>query len=184
MKKEYYEKFDEILITNEEINKSIDSAAHWIDETYKDIEGPIVLIGLLKGCIPFLGQLLTKIKIDVILDFMVVSSFKGNDKRLNKPIIITDIISDIAGKHILFVEDIIDSGYTIKHTMERTSEKNPASIKLITLLDKPSGRKNNLKSDYSCFIVEDKFLVGFGLDYKEQMRNYDCIGVLKKEYIK
>lgn len=177
-------KLEEILITNDEINKAIIKAADWIDETYKDVDGPIVLIGLLKGCIPFLGQLLTKIKRDVILDFMVVSSFKGKDKRESLPTIVTDIISDVENMHILFVEDIIDSGLTIQHTMKNILKKNPASIKLISLLDKPSGRVNEFNADYACFQIENKFVIGFGLDYKEMFRNYDAVGVLAKKYIK
>ena len=176
-------KLEEILITNEQINKAIIKAAEWIDETYKKIEGPIVLIGLLKGCIPFLGQLLTKIKRDVILDFMVVSSFKGSHKRKSDPVIVTDIISNIENMHILFIEDIIDSGLTIQYTMNKVFEKNPASMKLISLLDKPSGRVNNFNADYVCFEIEDKFVVGFGLDYKEMFRNYDSVAVLSKKYI-
>lgn len=181
-KKEYYNNVDKVLITKKQIKKGTLKAARWIDERYTD-NNDLVLIGLLKGCIPFIGQLVTNINRNVILDFMVVSSFKGKEKAQGKPEIVTDINTDIEGKDVLLVEDIVDSGYTIKYVQEYMEKRKPRSISIISLVDKPEGRKVNLKLDYACFKVPDKFLVGYGLDYKEKCRNYEFIGVLKKEII-
>lgn len=182
-KKEYLKNISEILISKKQLKKGITKAAEWIDKTYKDKERELVLIGLLKGSIPFIGQLVTEIERDVTLDFMVVSSFKGEHKAQGKPEIVTDILSDIEGKDVLLVEDIVDSGYTIDYVSKELSKRKPNSIKIITLLDKPSGRKVDLDIGYSCFEIPHKFIVGFGLDYKEKCRNYEFVGVLKKEII-
>lgn len=182
-RKKYFENISEILITKKQLKKGIVKAAKWVDETYTDHNKDLVLIGLLKGSIPFIGQLVTEIERDVTLDFMVVSSFKGEDKAQGKPEIVTDILSDIKGKDVLLVEDIVDSGYTIEYVSKELLKRKPNSIKIITLLDKPSGRKTDLEIGYSCFEIPHKFIVGFGLDYKEKCRNYEFIGVLKKEII-
>ncbi|MGL5246099.1 MAG: hypoxanthine phosphoribosyltransferase [Mycoplasmoidaceae bacterium] len=183
MKKSYYSKVSEILISKEEINDGISRASKWVNNEYKDIDSPILLIGILKGCIPFLGQLITKLEIDVELDFMIVSSFKGTKSAIGIPEITKDITTNVKGKHILLVEDIIDSGYTIKYTIDKLKERQPASIKIITLLSKDGNRKVNLEPNYTCFSIPDKFIIGFGLDYKEKYRNYEFIGVLKKEFL-
>lgn len=183
MKKSYYSKVSEILISKEEIDEGISKASKWIDNEYKDVGAPIILVGILKGCIPFLGQLTTKLEIDVELEFMIVSSFKGTQSSVGMPEIIKDIDSDIKGKHILLVEDIIDSGYTIKYVIDKIRERQPASIKIITFLTKDGNRKVDLEPDYACFSIPDKFIIGFGLDYKEKYRNYEFVGVLKKEFL-
>lgn len=182
-KKKYFSNVKEILISKKEIQKGIKKAAKWVDDHYKDINEEVVLIGLLKGSIPFIGQLVTDIERDVVLDFMVVSSFKGKNKAQGKPEIVTDINTNIKDKHILLVEDIVDSGYTIKYVQDLLYKRKPKSIKIISLLDKPSGRKVDMKLDYACFQIPDKFIVGFGLDFKEKCRNYEFIGVLKDEII-
>lgn len=173
-------RIEKILITNRQLKKGIKKAAKWIEETYSNSDKDLVLIGLLKGCIPFYGQLISYIKMDLIMDFMVVSSFKGQDKAIGLPEIITDIVSDIKDKDILLLEDIIDSGYTIKFVTEYLAKRKPNSIKVMSLLDKKAGRKVDFKPDYYCFDIEDKFLVGFGLDYKEKMRNLPYVGIFKK----
>lgn len=183
LKKGYSKNISEVLISKKKLTKGIKKAAKWIDKTYTS-NNELVLIGLLKGSIPFIGQLVTQIERDVTLDFMVVSSFKGEHKAQGKPEIVTDILSDIEGKDILLVEDIVDSGYTIDYVCKELIKRNPKSINIITLLDKPTGRKVDLKVAYSCFEIPHKFIVGFGLDYKEKCRNYEFIGVLKDEIIK
>lgn len=173
------EKTAEILISTEQLEEGIKKAAQWVDETYQD--SVPVLIGLLKGCIPFYGHLITSIKIDFTTDFMVVSSYKGNDKAVGVPEIVTDIYTDIKGKDVLLVEDIVDSGYTIKYVKEYLAKRGAKSVRLLTLLDKKEGRKVEIEPDYLCFDVENKFLVGFGLDYDEKYRNWPYVGVFKKE---
>ncbi len=183
VKKDYVKNVSEILITKKQLKKGIIKAARWIDDTYTDKNKDLVLVGLLKGSIPFIGQLVTEIERDITLDFMVVSSFKGEHKAQGKPEIVTDILSNIEGKDVLLVEDIVDSGYTIFYVIKELEKRKPNSIKIITLLDKPTGRKVNLDIAYSCFKIPHKFLVGFGLDYKEKCRNYEFVGVLKNEII-
>lgn len=182
-KKKYFNNISEILISKKQLKKGIIRAAKWIDKTYTNQEKDLVLVGLLKGSIPFIGQLVTEIERDVTLDFMVVSSFKGEHKAQGRPEIVTDILSNIEGKDVLLVEDIVDSGYTIDYVSKELQKRKPNSINIITLLNKPSGRKVNLDIAYSCFEIPHKFIVGFGLDYKEKCRNYEFVGVLKKEII-
>ena len=99
------------------------------------------------------------------------------------PEIIKDIDSDVKGKHILVVEDIVVAGYTIKYVIDKSEERKPASIEIITVLSKDGIRKVELKPNYSCFSLPGKFIIGFGLDYKEKYRNYEFVGVLKKEFL-
>ncbi len=172
-------RIEEILISEEEINKEIVKAAKWVDQRYKGEE--LILVGLLKGCIPFYGRLMTAITVDFKTDFMVVSSYKGKIKRAGKPQIVTDIKQDVKGKHVLIVEDIVDSAYTLQYVKEYLENKEAKSVSIITLLNKEEGRKVDLTPDYKLFEVEDKFLVGFGLDYDEKLRNLPYVGVYKIE---
>ncbi|MGL4647225.1 MAG: hypoxanthine phosphoribosyltransferase [Mycoplasmoidaceae bacterium] len=183
-KKAYYSNVSKILITKPEIQKAIELAAKWIDEEYKNVKDDIVLVGILKGCVPFMGQLTTQIERDVSLDFMLFSSFRGTNKAQSLPELIKDIEINIKDKHVLLVEDIIDSGHTILYAMKKLKEKKPASMKLITFLNKVGVRKVDLEPNYSCFEIPNEFIVGYGLDYEEKCRNWEFIGVLKKEYIK
>ena len=171
-------RIEEVIISEKQIIEGIKKAAQWVDSVYKNEE--IVIIGLLKGCIPFFGQLVSNIKTDLEMDFMVVSSFKGMDKAVGLPEIVTDIKTNIKDKHVLLVEDIVDSGYTVKYVLDYLNERSCKSIKVISLLNKQEGRKVDFDPDYYCFDVPNKFLVGFGLDYKEKFRNLPYIGVLKK----
>ncbi|WP_412032290.1 hypoxanthine phosphoribosyltransferase [Malacoplasma muris] len=173
-------RIEEILIPKRKIKSGIKKAAKWIDNNYSNTGRDLVLIGLLKGCIPFYGQLISYVKTDLIMDFMVVSSFKGAEKATGLPEIVTDIYTDIEGKDVLLLEDIVDSGYTIKYVREYLVKRKPNSIKVLSLLDKKAGRKVDFQPDYYCFDIEDKFLVGFGLDYQEKLRNLPYIGVFKK----
>lgn len=170
-------KIEEILITEEQINKEIKVAAKWIEERYKGKD--LVLVGLLKGVIPFFGRLMTAINMDFDTDFMVVSSYKGTMKTTGSPEVVTDVKSDLKGKHVLIVEDIVDSAYTLKYIKEYLENKQAASVSIITMLNKQSGRKVDIDPDYKLFEVEDKFLVGFGLDYQEKLRNLPYVGVYK-----
>lgn len=170
---------EEILITKWQIDEGLKKAAKWIDETYKDSKKDLILVGLLRGCVPFYGQLLSLIKTDVITDFMLVSSFDGEDVRISEPKIIVDVQLSITDKNVLLVEDIIDSAKTITYVIQHLKQKNPHSIKVISFLDKKAGRQCEFKLDYYCYDIEDKFLVGYGLDYKEKLRNLPYVGVFK-----
>lgn len=165
-----------VLITREEIEAKCRELAQWVNETYKDSED-LVLIGLLKGSVPFLAQLIKDVTVDHALDFMTVSSFDGGTKSTGNLKIIMDLKQDIHSKDILLVEDIVDSGLTLSIISKTLKERNPKSLRVLTLLDKPSGRKIHFEADKSGFIVPHEFLVGFGLDVKEKMRNLPYVGI-------
>jgi hypoxanthine phosphoribosyltransferase len=141
------------------------------------------LIGLLKGSVPFLAQLIKTIETEHMLDFMTISSYGGGVSNSGNIKIIMDLITDIKNKDVLIVEDIIDSGRSLEKIKENLILRNPKSLKIVTLLDKPSNRKADIEADISGFIVPDEFLVGFGLDVKEKMRNVPFIGVFNKKYL-
>ncbi|MGL6125279.1 MAG: hypoxanthine phosphoribosyltransferase [Metamycoplasmataceae bacterium] len=175
-------RFTKILLTQEQIEKRILELSSWIDETYKDSKN-LILIGLLKGSIPFLAQLIKTVKTEHTLDFMTVSSYGGGIQNTGNIKIIMDLITDIRDKDVLIVEDIIDSGKSLEKIKENLELRNPKSLKIITLLDKPTNRKVKIEPDISGFIVPDEFLVGFGLDVNEKLRNIPFIGVFNKKYL-
>ncbi|MCV3743452.1 hypoxanthine phosphoribosyltransferase [Ureaplasma sp. ES3154-GEN] len=169
----------EVLITEEQINERVKDAAAWINSNYEN-KTPII-IGILKGCIPFLGKLIPHINVDVRFDFMAISSFKGGITAQTEPEIVTDLKFSVQGEDIILVEDIIDTGRTIKKVISLLLARGANSVKLVTLVDKKEGRKVDLVADFVCFDIPLVFIVGFGLDYKEIMRNFPYIGVLKEE---
>ncbi|MGL5617833.1 MAG: hypoxanthine phosphoribosyltransferase [Metamycoplasmataceae bacterium] len=176
-------RFTKILFTQEQIENRIVELSSWIDEIYKDSKD-LILIGLLKGSIPFLAQLIKTIKTEHTLDFMTISSYGGNVKNSGNIKIIMDLITDIRDKDVLIVEDIIDSGKSLEKIKENLESRHPKSLRIITLLDKPTNRKVKIEADISGFIAPDEFLVGFGLDVKEKMRNIPFIGIFNKKYLK
>ena len=138
-----------------------------------------ILVGVLKGVVPFFAEMANAFSIPVLEDFMCITSFEGGTESTGKLTFRKDIDHDIEGRHVLILEDIIDSGSTLKMICEMFHERKPASIKICTLLDKPTGRKVELKPDYTCFTVPPAFVVGFGLDYEDYYRNLPFVGVLK-----
>ncbi|NQZ29050.1 MAG: hypoxanthine phosphoribosyltransferase [Mycoplasmatales bacterium] len=170
----------EIIYTREEIETKIKELADWVNKEYKDSKD-LVIIGLLKGSIPFLSKLMMDVTVDMSIDFMTVSSYGGSTESTGNVKIVMDLKKDISGKDILIAEDIIDSGITLKAVVENLSARNPKSLKIITLMDKPTGRKVDLHADKVGLIVPDKFLVGYGLDVKEKMRNLPVIAVFNQE---
>lgn len=165
-----------ILFSREEIENKCKELAQWVNETYANSE-TVILIGLLKGSVPFLAQLIKDVTIDVTLDFMTVSSYAGGLKSGGNLKIVMDLKQDIKGKDVLIVEDIVDTGLTLKTIIEGLNLRHPKSLKTITLLDKPEGRKVDFHVDKYGFIAPHEFLVGFGLDVKEKMRNLPYIGI-------
>lgn len=172
-------RIERVLISEAELNDGINRAAEWINTNYAD-KKPI-LVGILKGCIPFFGQLISKIKVDCRTDFMAVSSFHGGIEASTAPQITLDLVMDIKDQDVLIIEDIIDTARSLKSIVELLKKRNPRSVKILTLLDKPEGRKVDFNADYSCFTIPLVFIVGFGLDYKEYLRNLPYIGILKPE---
>ncbi len=170
----------EIIYTREEIETKIKELANWVNEEYKDSKD-LVIIGLLKGSVPFLSKLMMDVTVDMSIDFMTVSSYGGSTESTGNVKIVMDLKKDISGKDILIAEDIIDSGITLKAVVENLSSRHPKSLKIITLMDKPTGRKVDLHADKVGLIVPDEFLVGYGLDVKEKMRNLPVIAVFNQE---
>ncbi len=162
-----------VLINEEELEKRIEELARQIE---KDYEGKdIVFLGILKGSIPFMWELAKKVKNNVIFEFIEVSSYEGTEST-GKVTLHKDIKQSIEGKNVLIIEDIIDTGRTLSFLLEHLKEKNPNSIKIATLLSKPSRRVINIDVDYIGFEIEDKFIIGFGLDDDQNRRNLPYVG--------
>ena len=150
------------------------------EEISKDYQGKeIVAICVLKGAILFMADLARAVKVPMALDFMAVSSYGNGTSTSGTVRILKDLDNSIEGKHVLVVEDIIDSGVTLKYLLKNLKSRKPASIKLCTLLNKPERRRVEVDIDYCGFTVPDYFLVGYGLDYAEKYRNLPFIGILK-----
>lgn len=148
----------------------------------KDYAGKdLLVVGILKGSVMFFVDLTRNINVPMNMDFMVVSSYGDGTESSGKVNIKKDLSVDIKGRHVLLVEDIIDSGITMNQLMAELSKREPASLKLCALLSKPSRRQVDVDIDYCGYEVPDEFLVGYGLDYAENYRNLPVIGVLKRE---
>lgn len=171
------EKVD-VLISEKEIDNRILEIAGRINKDYEGEE--LTLICVLKGGVMFMCDLAKRLNLNVRLDFMSVSSYGSETKSSGVVKIIKDLDDSIDGKNVLVVEDIIDSGNTLSYLMDILKKRGPKSIKLCTLLDKPSRReKKDVFVDYVCFEIEDKFVVGYGLDYDQRYRNLPYIGVME-----
>ncbi|MBS7897975.1 hypoxanthine phosphoribosyltransferase [Streptococcus suis] len=168
-----------ILVSEEEIVAKCKELGQILATDYAD-KNPI-LVGILKGSIPFMAELMKHIDAHVETDYMVVSSYHGGTESCGTVKIIKDLDNSVAGQYIIFVEDIIDTGRTLKELKELFALRQAASIKIATLLDKPEGRVVEIEPDYTCFTIPNEFVVGFGLDYDENYRNLPYVGVLKEE---
>jgi len=150
-----------------------------LTEEYKN-KFPLA-IGVLKGAMPFMADLIKHINTYLEIDFMDVSSYGNKTVSSGEVKIIKDLDTSVEGRDLLIIEDIIDSGLTLSYLVDLFRYRKAASVKIVTLLDKPSGRKANIEADYVCFEVPDAFVVGYGLDYAEKYRNLPFIGILKPE---
>lgn len=166
------------LIDEEKLNKGIETVAQRISDDYNGEE--IILICILKGAVYFAVDLSKKINTSVvILDFMKVSSYGKNKETTGKVELTIDLNINIENKNVIIVEDIIDSGYTLNYLYDYLKSKNPKTLKICVLLDKKERRKKDIKVDYTAFEVEDKFIVGYGLDYENKYRNLPYIGYVE-----
>lgn len=178
-KKGMHNDIKEVLITEEDIeNKCKEIGA----QLTKEYEGKFPLaVGVLKGALPFMSDVLRHIETHLEMDFMDVSSY-GNEMRSSGEVkIVKDLDSHVAGRDILIIEDIIDSGLTLSYLVNLFKYRKANSVKIVTLLDKPSGRDAAIEADIIGFQVPDEFVVGYGLDYNQKYRNLPYIGVLKPE---
>ena len=167
-----------VMIPEEEIRRRIQEMADEISSRYCGKE--VILIGILNGSVFFLTALAQQLSVPMELDFMAASSYVGTDST-GKVLITKDLERSIEGRHVLIVEDIVDTGQTLHLLKEMLQTKNPASLEIVTLLDKPDRRKVEFEADIIGFRIPDEFVVGYGLDMDEKYRQMDYIGVLKPE---
>ena len=168
-----------ILISEEELESKVAELGAQITRDYAG-KCPI-FVGVLKGCFVFMADLMRHVDLKCDMDFMAVSSYGSGTTTTGAVKINKDLGQDIEGRDVIIVEDILDSGVTLSYLKSYLQNRCPASIKIITLLDKPSRRRAELYADYYGFQVPDEFVVGYGLDYAEHYRNLPYIGVLKPE---
>ena len=169
---------EKVLFSEEELKTRIKELGTEIGREYAG-KKPL-MIGILKGSVMFFADLLREIEGDLEIDFMAISSYGNGVKSSGEVKMIKDLDHKIEGKDVIIVEDIVDSGYTMKYLTAVLSARNPASIRICTLLDKPSRRETDVRVDYKGFEVGDEFVVGYGLDYAGLYRNVPFIGILKR----
>lgn len=168
-----------ILISQEQIQAKADEIGKLITEDYKKMDAPLLLVGILRGSVPWMADLMKRIDIeDMTIDFMACSSYGASTKTSGSVKIIKDIEEDVMGKNVLIVEDIIDSGITLNYLKGYFKNRGAASVKICALLDKPTGRKTDIQGDYIGFTVGDVFIVGYGLDYDQKYRQLPYISCL------
>jgi hypoxanthine phosphoribosyltransferase len=172
-------KVTEVMISEEQLAQKVSELAKQIEKDFKGEE--LLVVGILKGASVFVADLIRKINLDVNIDFMSVSSYGNSTESSGTVKILKDLDVNIEGKNVLIVEDIIDSGLTLSNLVATLETRNPKSLKLCTLLDKPQRRKANIFVDYVGFVIEDKFIVGYGIDYAEKYRNLPYIGIVGQE---
>jgi hypoxanthine phosphoribosyltransferase len=171
---------EKILLSQEQLKERIARMGKKISTDFDESE-PIIAIGILKGSVIFMADLVREIEKSVELEFMAVSSYGASTKSSGAVKILKDLDIDISGKNVLIIEDIIDSGITLSYLKEMLLKRNPKSLKICTLLNKPERRKADVKVDYIGFDIPDEFVIGYGLDYDNKYRNLPYIGILKRE---
>ena len=170
----------QILLTEQQIRDRIAELGKILSEEYRD-KNPIV-VGVLKGVVVFYADMIRKIEVPCQMDFMWISSYSGTTS-IGQMKVKQDLSANVEGRHVLILEDIFDTGNSLQYTYDYLLTKNPASVKICTLLDKPERRREGItvKADYIGFTIDNHFVVGYGLDYNESYRNLPYVGVLKPE---
>ncbi len=171
------EKIDRILISEDEIRDRVEQLAASISQDYQD-RGPVVLIGVLKGSFIFLADLARRLTIPRVVEFIAVSSYEHGDTRSGAVRLIMDVRDSIEDKHVLIVEDIVDSGHTLHYLLDMLQSRRPASLKSCALLRKAERAEVDVTVDYVGFEIADEWVVGYGLDYSERGRTLPYIGVI------
>ncbi len=171
----------EILISEEQIQNRIAELGEVITRDYAGKD--LVIVGVLKGVVLFFADMVRKIRVPCEMDFMVVSSYRGGTSSCGNVVMKKDVSTNLKGRHVLILEDIYDTGNSLEFVYGHLQSMEPASVKICTLLDKPSGRKAGvtLEADYVGFTIPDAFVVGYGLDYEEKLRNLPYVGIMKPE---
>ncbi len=172
---------ERVLISAEQLQVRVAEMGHQIRNDYDGREGEMILVGVLKGALMFMVDIARHIDLPLSIDFMAVSSYGASTESSGIVRILKDLDSSIEGKHVLVIEDIIDSGLTLSYMLDNLRSRNPATLAVCALLDKKERRTAEVKVDYVGFVVPDEFVVGYGLDYNQLYRNLPFIGVLKPE---
>lgn len=170
--------FGKPIVTQEQMRTRIRELGRQISLDYAQKD--LVLIGILKGAFAFYADLARAIRLPLRVDFLVVSSYVGNPKASGKVKVLTELTEDIAGRDVLLVEDIVDSGRTVQHLRKFLEAKKPKTIKVCTLLNKPERREVVVLVEYVGFNIPNKFVIGYGLDYQQKYRNLPYLAVLNK----
>ena len=174
---------EKILLNEDEIVARCKELGQQITQEYKNNEQPPLLVALLKGSVPFLAELIKHIDLDIQFDFMDVSSYEGTES-IGDIKIIKDLDCSVKNLDILLVEDIVDTGRTLKTVKAMLKNKGAKTVRVVTLLDKPDRRVVAIEADYTGFEIPNEFVVGFGLDFNQKYRNFPFVGVLKEECYK
>lgn len=167
-----------VMISEKEIAEKVAEMAKQLDKLYEGRKPVVVCI--LKGSVMFFSDLIRQMQVPLTIDFMSVSSYGNGTKSTGEIKVKKDLSTDIKGRDVLIVEDIIDSGNTLYNLKKLLNSRSPASVNIVTLLDKPQRREVPMEPEYTCFVIEDEFVVGYGLDYAEEYRNLPYVGVLKR----
>lgn len=170
----------EVLVSKEEIQAKNKELGKSLTEAYEG-KNPL-LVGVLKGALPFMGDLMQELDIFLEYDMMDVSSYGDSLTSTGEVKIDKDLDTSVEGRHVLFVEDIIDTGKTLKYLKELMERRGAKSVKIVTLLDKKEGRLVDIEADWVGFSIPKKFVVGYGLDFKDQYRNLPYVGVMKESF--
>lgn len=171
---------EKVIVSESQIETTLNKIATEINSDYKG--EAVVFVAILNGAFMFASDLMKKIELDCYIDFMQCSTYGNKTVSSGNFVVKKDITIDVNGKHVIIVEDILDSGYTMKNLLKYLKLKNPKTIKIATFIDKPARRVEDVHADYTGFVMDDdSFIVGYGLDYSQKYRNLPFIGVLKKE---
>jgi hypoxanthine phosphoribosyltransferase len=175
----FHDQYVEVMFPAEQLAARVAELGAQITKDYAGKE--LTLVGIMKGSIFFFTDLARHIDLPITLELMGVSSYQGGTETTGEVRITTDLAKPMNGRHVLVVEDIIDTGLTMKFLLENLQARHPASLKVATLLEKPSRAKVQVPIDYKGFVIEDRFVVGYGLDYGEKYRNLPFVGVMRTD---
>lgn len=175
---------DKILFREKDIEQRIKRATAWIHKKYRNRPDKPIMIGILKGAIPFYGKLIMNLRIDCQFDFVTLSSFRGGLEAIGSPRLVTRLLNDVKGRDVIIIEDVVDTARTISKLYKYLKSHKPKSLATVALVDKHEMRMVPYKVDYACFKIKgNPFLIGYGLDVKEIARNLPYVATFKKEYL-
>ena len=175
----FHDQYVEVMISAEQLTEKVAQLGAQITRDYQGKD--LALVGIMKGSIFFLTDLARHIDLPITIELMGLSSYQGGTETTGEVRITSDLTRPMNGRHVLVVEDIVDTGLTMKFLLENLAARRPASLKLATLLEKPSRAKVKVPIDYKGFVIEDRFVVGYGLDYGEKYRNLPFVGVMRTD---